>query len=126
MAANGPEVLEFQHPLAGKQLLKESVKENETEMSAAKRELFEESGLRLKHEFVLLARSTEIVPDQEWTLFLGTANDLPDRWTHFYDDDGGHLFEFFWQPLDQPLSDKWHCSYRKTVDLVRLRRDEFE
>jgi 8-oxo-dGTP pyrophosphatase MutT (NUDIX family) len=113
------EVLAFEYPLAGKQLIKGSIEENENELDAAKRELCEESGLHLDNDFIFLIRSTEIVCNQEWVFFRGKTGGLPDRWDHFCHDDRGHWFRLFWQPLDQPLSDDWHISFRNVFKLIR-------
>ena len=102
----GTEILAFEHPMAGKQLVKGTIEAGESAIDAAARELFEESGLRLD-DFAFVAASQDIVQGQEWVFFHHAAKGLPDRWVHHCLDDGGHDFRFFWHPLSLK-SEGWH------------------
>ena len=87
------EVLGFEHPLAGLQLVKGGIEIGETPPQAAERELREEAGV--KGRALLDLGIWESGHEGElWCLQLcRVAPDLPDRWTHHTLDDGGHEFE---------------------------------
>lgn len=90
----------FDHPLAGRQLVKGTVETGENPAKAAARELFEESGLETKSA-ILIGDSADIVQGQLWHFALcRVAPPVREAWQHFCDDDGGHLFRFFWHPID--------------------------
>jgi hypothetical protein len=44
---------------------------------------------------------------------------LPDTWDYDTHDDGGHVFSFFWQPLDAPLNDKWNRMYSDAFEYIK-------
>ena len=93
-------VLMFEHPQAGLQLIKGGIKSGETIAYAGMRELYEESGLETVSAHVIGA-SDRIVEGQEWHFVLcRIKTPVRDQWQHFYTDDGGHLFRFFWQDLN--------------------------
>ncbi len=112
------EVLAFQHPLAGRQLVKGTIEAGEPARSAAIRELFEESGLRLEG-FAFLAASQEIVRGQEWVFYHHESTGLPERWMHHCADDGGHDFRFFWHPL-LAKPEGWHPVFEKLLSRVNV------
>lgn len=116
------EILCFRHPEAGLQLVKGGVEPGESVRVAAVRELFEESGV----EGCRIGRSLgtwESGSDgQVWGFVeLLPRMSLPDRWSHFANDDGGHLFELFWHPLDQPPGPDWHPVFQRALAYVRDR-----
>lgn len=93
------EILAFEHPLAGLQLVKGSVEPGEPADLAAVRELVEEAGIQstVKRN---LGVWRSIVTGHTWAFYeCHVAQDLPDTWVHFAEDDGGHEFRFFWHPL---------------------------
>ena len=114
------EVLAFEHPLAGLQLVKGSIEPNESPRQAALRELREESGLQ----------ATRIVADlgvwepgylgQIWSFHIcQIPSQVPDTWTHRTSDDGGHDFKFFWHPLAREASPQWHWVFRRALAYIR-------
>ena len=107
----------FQHPLAGKQLVKGTIEAGESAKPAAARELCEESGLRLDG-FTFMAATQEIVHGQEWLFYHYAATGLPERWPHHCADDGGHDFRFFWHPLTASTKG-WHPVFSGALPHVR-------
>ncbi len=90
----------FKHPHAGLQIVKGTIEPGENPARAAARELFEESGLETKSAIVI-GDSPDIADNQHWHFALcRIAPPVRDHWQHFCKDDGGHLFKFFWHPLD--------------------------
>lgn len=88
----GGRILAFQHPLAGVQLVKGGIEPSETPEAAALRELAEEAGVQGRE-----ARLIEVVELAErWHLVAVETVTLPEAWEHHCDDDGGHVFAFFW------------------------------
>jgi 8-oxo-dGTP pyrophosphatase MutT (NUDIX family) len=110
-------VLAFAHPLAGLQLVKAKIERGETAHAAAVRELREEAGLRValaKHLIVNAA-----VGEQRWAFFLCDAPPLPEHWSHWCSDGGGHLFRFFWHPLDSAQLAPWHPDFRAALGVLK-------
>ncbi|WP_322364119.1 NUDIX hydrolase [Pseudomonas sp. Teo4] len=102
-----PMILLFRHPLAGTQLVKGTIENGETPSEAALRELAEESGINDAIVERDLGCWKAEHQDQIWSFHLcRVERNLPERWVHQTLDDHGHLFEFFWAPLDHlPLAD---------------------
>ena len=95
----------FVHPLAGTQLVKGTIEPDEPPAKAAARELFEESGLET-NSAILIGDSAHIVQGQIWHFALcRVVQPVRDHWQHHCQDDGGHLFRFFWHPLGTPTPD---------------------
>ncbi|AIC20284.1 MutT/Nudix family protein [Pseudomonas chlororaphis] len=114
------EILAFEHPLAGLQLVKGSVEPGESTETAAARELFEEAGIQGKVVRDLGAWRSPIT-GQMWAFHeCHVAQDLPDTWVHHTEDDGGHEFRFFWHPLMSEPSDAWHQIYKDALGFIRL------
>lgn len=143
-AAHVPEVLAFEHPLAGRQFMKGGVKPGEAPVQAAHRELFEESGLRIPQDIpagLRFCSTIEISGDTPaqhtapaksgslgqnatpiptlWHLFHGIGHSLADHWHHDTLDDHGHRFAFFWHPLNQPLDSRWDPLFHKAFIAIR-------
>ena len=99
-SAAGPELLAFRHPLADLQLVKGTIEAGEALADAAIRELREEAGIasaRLVRDLGIWRSGHE---SQVWSFHQLSANQpLPDAWSHQTDDDGGHVFRFFWHPI---------------------------
>ncbi len=112
--------LAFEHPLAGRQLVKGTIEPGESDASAARRELEEESGLSidLKNLKPIVA-SKQIALRQEWIFFETTLSSPPDHWTFKSNDDGGQVFRFFWQDIDKPLDDLWRESFHAALDFYK-------
>ncbi len=95
------EVLLFEHPLAGTQLVKGTVEPGESVSEAAARELTEESGLLSAGSSIDLGTWEQCPIGQVWHFReVHVEHDLPDTWSHFTKDGGGLTFRFFWHPLD--------------------------
>ncbi|WP_246703171.1 NUDIX domain-containing protein [Rhizobium sp. SG741] len=115
------EVLAFAHPSAGKQFVKGTVEPSETPLAAAKRELWEESGLTAQSPMALLGQC-EIGPSRQlWHFFRCQAVGPPDTWQHLTADDHGHTFAFFWHPIDLPLDQDWHPIFHEAFNFFAPR-----
>ena len=105
---NKLELLVFEHPDAGNQLVKGGIKKGERLENACIRELEEESGIQAQ-----VVRQLGVwVPgfkNQIWGFCLMHYEGiLPDTWKFETKDDDGHIFSFFCQPLNSPLNDNWN------------------
>jgi 8-oxo-dGTP pyrophosphatase MutT (NUDIX family) len=87
----GLEVLAFSHPLAGFQFVKGTIEKGETPSDAAKRELFEESGLVCLEPLELLGSVPIGLDRATW---------------HFY----------VWHPIGLKLDESWHPSFHEAFD----------
>ena len=114
------EILAFAHPYAGNQIVKGTLETGETALTAAKRELFEESGIELTKQPIQIGSSDNIVEGQVWYFFQCEAANLPDAWSFQTLDDEGHVFEFFWQPLFEDLTFEWHHQFKRSIQFIRL------
>ncbi|WP_083188316.1 NUDIX hydrolase [Pseudomonas cerasi] len=114
------EILAFEHPLAGLQLVKGSVEPGESTDVAAVRELVEEAGIQgrvVRH----LGTWRSHITGHTWAFHeCHVAQDLPDTWVHHAEDDGGHEFRFFWHPLVSEPSDAWHQIYKDALGFLRF------
>ena len=114
------EILAFRHPRAGAQLVKGTWEDGESAENASLRELAEESGI----ENASVVRALGQLPfrriRQHWHFYLcHVPGQLPDRWTFFTQDGGGHLFDFFWHELNCPPGAGWHADFRRALTFVR-------
>ena len=113
------EILAFEHPLAGLQLVKGSVEPGESTALAAVRELMEEAGIQSTARRDL-GEWRSIVTGHTWAFHeCDVAQDLPETWVHFAEDDGGHEFRFFWHPLMSDPSERWHQVFRDALSFLR-------
>lgn len=116
---NELELLAFKHPEAGNQLVKGNIKKDEHLEHACLRELAEESGIQaqvVKHLGIWEAGFKK----QVWGFCLMHYEDiLPDTWEFDTKDDGGHIFSFFWQPLNSPLDDNWNEVYTRAFQYIK-------
>ena len=116
---NTLELLAFKHPKAGNQLVKGNIKKAEPLENACIRELAEESGIQARVVKQLGVWKPDF-KNQVWGLCLMHYEDiLPDTWEFQTKDDGGHIFSFFWQPLDSPLDDNWNEVYTNAFQHIR-------
>ena len=115
------EVLAFEHPLAGNQLVKGSIEADESIEAAALRELAEESGIDRAVAFRRLGVWDAAYDGQVWAFIeCKPMDEQPDAWVHRAGDDGGHLFRFFWHPLWLPGDqDRWHKVFQNALTFVR-------
>ena len=121
---NQLELLAFKHPTEGNQLVKGNIKKGEHLDNACIRELKEESGIDAQ-----VVRQLGIwEPDfknQVWGICLMHYEDiLPDTWNFETHDDGGHIFSFFWQPLNSPLNDNWNQVYTDAFHYIKNALDK--
>lgn len=106
-------MLAFQHPMAGKQLVKGTVEKGEEIAVAALRELEEESGIkgvRIKAKIGIIDRYAGAglkedgpLEQHQWHVFLIDAPEgLPETWTHEVsagEEEQGLVFDYFWQNI---------------------------
>jgi 8-oxo-dGTP pyrophosphatase MutT (NUDIX family) len=116
-------ILAFRHPRAGTQLIKGTLEAGERPEVGALRELAEESGI---DHAVVVEKIGDLDMDeaeQRWHVFLCQPSaPLADEWDHFTTDGGGHIFHFFWQPLDQEPDETWHPVFKAGLDYIRVWR----
>ncbi|MGE8540789.1 NUDIX domain-containing protein [Acinetobacter sp. ANC 3813] len=99
------ELLVFQHPESGIQLVKGTLESNEAILDAALRELFEESGIIRSTEHCTYIGQHPI--DALAWHFVAINIDgliLAEQWQYQTLDDYGHIFSFFWMPVPHLLS----------------------
>ncbi len=119
------DILVFEHPRAGTQLVKGTIETGESAPDAALRELWEESGIdegRIARDLGVWASPK----GQAWHFHEVRVDvALPERWEHFTQDGGGKLFRFRWHRLVEEPSATWHPIHRDALEFVRaaLRND---
>ena len=119
------QILAFRHPLAGTQLVKGTVEEDEEARVTVPRELAEESGIADARLIEPLGQLILGGERQRWHIFLcQVKRQLPDAWNFFTADGGGQLFAFFWHDLDAMPGDDWYPSFRTALDFIRRRVQE--
>lgn len=117
--ASGLDVLSFLHPLAGRQFIKGTLEAGEDPTDGARRELQEESGLSLPASPILLGRHMIGSPALQWQFYAFETEDLPNSWSHWTEDGGGHFFSFFWHPVAKVLDDNWHPIFHQAFRAIR-------
>jgi 8-oxo-dGTP pyrophosphatase MutT (NUDIX family) len=118
------QILAFEHPEAGRQLVKGRIEPGEDARAAALRELQEEAGIAPTQTQIAedLGTWQSGHKDHVWSFHLCTfAPALPERWTHLCEDDGGHEFKFFWHDVNQEADEKWSPQYRRALEAIRDR-----
>ncbi|HDM8205873.1 TPA: NUDIX domain-containing protein [Vibrio campbellii] len=113
------EILLFKHPLAGVQLVKGTVELFDCDfLSAAKRELAEESGIELVYHTTYLGAWESGFQEQRWHFVLCECEVLPEHWVFHTQDDGGHDFEFFWHEVTKDISSRAHPVFQRALEQV--------
>jgi 8-oxo-dGTP pyrophosphatase MutT (NUDIX family) len=114
------EVLVFAHPKTGTQIVKGSVEPGESVQQAASRELAEEAGIAGAKCLRDLGIWENSASNQIWHFSeMSVAQELQDSWTHFTKDDGGHVFQFSWHPIDEPAPATCHSIFVCALDFLR-------
>jgi 8-oxo-dGTP pyrophosphatase MutT (NUDIX family) len=113
------ELLVFEHPRAGMQLVKGTIAPGETAAEAAVRELFEEAGIAGRAVADLGTWVADALAQVWWFQRCDVDAALPGQWTHDCADDGGHRFRFFWHPLAEDLPASAHAVYRAALAHLR-------
>ena len=114
------ELLVFQHPLAGIQLVKGTIEPGELPEHAALRELSEESGISRASNVRTLGTWPSGHKEQVWSFWVcQPRTPPPNNWVHRAADDGGHLFRFFWHPLFGAPSEQWHPVYQRALRFIQ-------
>ncbi|HLA70603.1 MAG TPA: NUDIX domain-containing protein [Steroidobacteraceae bacterium] len=116
------QILAFEHPEAGVQLVKGGIEPGENARAAALRELHEEAGISQTAIAEDLGTWNSGEQDHIWSLHLCTFTPtLPESWTHRCEDDGGHEFKFFWHDVNATTDEKWPPQYRRALEAIRER-----
>lgn len=116
------EILAFEHPSAGKQLVKGGIEAGEDARTAALRELQEEAGISNASIARDLGTWSSDHDEHVWSLHLCAYQpDLPDAWTHRCPDDGGQDLKFFWHPVHSPAGDGWAPKFQQALAEIRER-----
>ncbi|MGR5554193.1 NUDIX hydrolase [Vibrio alfacsensis] len=116
------ELLLFEHPLAGVQLVKGTVEMSDDSLeSAALRELKEESGISSVSTTRYLSSWESGYQNQLWHFVLCDVSEtLPAVWSFYTQDDGGHEFSFFWHKLGNPINLKCHKLFSDAIKQVEI------
>ncbi|EGR1758011.1 NUDIX domain-containing protein [Vibrio parahaemolyticus] len=116
------ELLLFEHPLADVQLVKGTLELTDSSVeSAALRELKEESGISKVSSTKYLGVWESGFQNQLWHFVLcEVAEDLPNNWSFYTQDDGGHEFNFFWHKLGDSPKFKCHKVFSNAIKQVEI------
>ena len=116
---NQLELLAFKHPKGGSRLVKGGIKKGEPLEKACVRELEEESGIQAQVVRQLGVWDSNF-KKQVWGFCLMHYQGYqPDKWDFETKDDGGHIFSFYWQPLNGQLDDSWNEVYTNAFHYIK-------
>jgi len=116
------QILAFEHPEAGIQLVKGTIEPGEDARTAALRELEEEAGIVDTAIAKDLGTWAPTGSGQVWSLQLCTYSPrLPDSWTHHCPDDGGHDLRFFWHDMYREPGREWADQFQRALATIRER-----
>ena len=120
------QILAFEHPRKGVQLVKGFIEPGESVRAAALRELEEESGIGDTGVLQDLGTFDSGHAGHVWSLQLcAFPPKLPESWTHHCAEDGGYDFRFFWHDLHEPPGESWRPHYRRALEAIRERTRAF-
>jgi 8-oxo-dGTP pyrophosphatase MutT (NUDIX family) len=120
------QILAFEHPTDGLQLIKGSIEPGEDPRTAALRQLEAESGIR----GASIARDLGTWKSGHghvWSLQLCTyMPGLPDSWTHHGEDhprreQGGQELRLFWHDMHREPGKGWADHYQRALATIRER-----
>ena len=124
--ASMQQILAFEHPRSGVQLVKGFIEPGESPRAAALRELQEESGIDNTGVVQDLGAFESGHRGHVWSLQLCTfPHKLPETWTHHCANDGGYDFRFFWHDVNQDPGESWRPHYRRALEAIRERTRPF-
>ena len=109
----------FWHPLAGIQLPKGTVEPLGNPTDAARRELFEESGIDTKQPLFFIGKNTRMVCGQIWYFYHLDLLCTRNQWSHFAPDNGGIELQFFWHALLAPPPLDCGALYARVLNYAR-------
>lgn len=117
---NELEILLFKHPLTGIQLVKGTIEKDEEIVKAGLRELKEESGISQVKDTRYLGEWNNPYISQTWH-FIHCELDikLDDNWDFFTQDDGGHIFSFFWHPINESICDECDQMFKDAINYIK-------
>ena len=132
---HGPtQLLVFDHPVAGTQIVKGTVEDGETLQEALVRELLEEPGLLCDggSHVGTWDRTVGGGPNEDgalelarWHVFEVRAPvDAPDAWAHQAsgsEEEARHVFRFRWVDIDASLPEALHPLFHETATIVQRR-----
>ncbi len=116
---NQLELLAFKHPNGRSQLVKGKLNKGESLEAACVRELEEESGIQAQVVRHLGVWDSNFKKQVWGFCLMHYEGSQPDYWDHETKDDGGHIFSFFWQPLNTPLNDSWNEVYTNAFQYIK-------
>ncbi len=121
-SGNALELLLFEHPLADVQVVKGTVElTDHSYESAALRELKEESGISKVSSTKYLGSWESGFQNQQWHFVLcETEENLPNCWSFYTKDDGGHEFNFFWYKLGEKADFKCHKVFFDAIKQIEI------
>lgn len=115
------QILAFEHPTGGLQLVKGSIEIGEDARTAALRELAEEAGI----SNASIARDLGTWNSGHghvWSLQLcAYMPGLPDGWVHRCEDDGGQDLRLFWHDVHREPGRGWADQYQRALATIRER-----
>jgi len=113
------DILAFRHPQAKSQLVKGTIDPEEDPADAVCRELFEESGLVATKNPKLLLVDHASIDHNTWYFFhCKVPQPIPETWDHQALDDSGHIFSFFWHPIEAGLDEAWHPVFHRAFEVL--------
>ena len=109
------QILAFEHPTEGLQLVKGSIDPGEDARAAALRELAEEAGIINSSIARDLGTWSSGNDGQVWSLQLCDYQpNLPERWAH-------QERKYFWHDVHPPAGDGWAEQFRRALATIRER-----
>jgi 8-oxo-dGTP pyrophosphatase MutT (NUDIX family) len=116
------QILAFEHPQAGLQIVKGSIEPGEHPRIAALRELAEEAGITDTDIAQDLGTWSSGRDNHVWSLHLCTYSPaLPETWVHRCPDDGGQDLRFFWHDVHAEPGERWAPPFREALATIRER-----